>query len=102
MVGDQMATDDSDDLLVGFPPSHEPALAPDYLRHEASNSAWRPRLLPECWHDRGIATAGAHSDLWTARNRAGWRARRVPIARPPGPTAAHLPGCESSSSRGSR
>src|SRR5579859_2552361 len=101
MVGGHVAPNQPNHLIIALTAGHEPALAPDQLhpapptsepgrdrQHLASMSS----VLPRYWRDLGILTPGAHPDLRGAGHRARRSAPGCPAARPPGPSAVHLPG----------
>lgn len=54
--------------------------------------AARLSVMPGCWRDLGVLAPGADPDLRDAGRRARRRAAGCSLARPPGPTAVHLPG----------
>ena len=61
MVSAHMIPDRDDHQFVGVAVSHEPAFAADESGHVVLLSRSTPTVLPQCWHDVGVADPGEDS-----------------------------------------
>src|SRR6478752_9535780 len=96
MVSAHVFPDRDDHQIVGLAVSHVPAFAADDSGHFVLLSWCTPTVLPQCWHDVGVADRDEDPALRVARDRAGRCAPGGPYRGTAERYAVRLPDNQSS------